>query len=460
MRYAILTTKCLAIYEPQEKSSSYAFKPLMELDVMTLKVERDEEDCVFVVRGTGKRYKSVADRDNNNVIVKLKVSDTLVCQRWMDMIKRATEMSIRSARQNTDEMFRKASMIDTPKMMTALKMSQQKKSENSMTTSPEKTEEDDSFHTPMRPMDLPPPSEDMKERRSPESLVSSSTRARTNSDNSSSVASSASSSFFGGSSESSSRSFLGSVSSSSIRSDEPVMKSGQLMKLKKGGTDKWKNVELKLRPSSLEYSYQKKMALMMPWTVRHQVRLQDVEQVIEDPLRPKYFTIDMLIGTPIPLRASSAEVAQSWIQIIRNALRPHQELMAARNQELDCVSSSALLCDDYRTSNDEDEDMMMSLDNVKPSNLMDLGFMWKKSKVWKEWRIRRFRLEPTLGLLQYSRPEDPEGLSQTEHWFIKGGRVEPVDVNYTIDLYVHSLTHNLHTYTHTHSQILRTREKR
>ena len=160
------------------------------------------------------------------------------------------------------------------------------------------------------------------------------------------------------------------------------------------------------------------MALMMPWTVRHQVRLQDVEQVIEDPLRPKYFTIDMLIGTPIPLRASSAEVAQSWIQIIRNALRPHQELMAARNQELDCVSSSALLCDDDRASNDDDEEMM-SLDNVKPSNLMDLGFMWKKSKVWKEWRIRRFRLEPTLGLLQYSRPEDPEGLSQTEHWFIK-----------------------------------------
>ena len=101
------------------------------------------------------------------------------------------------------------------------------------------------------------------------------------------------------------------------------------------------------------------MALMMPWTVRHRIRLQDVEQVIEDPLRPKYFTIDMLIGTPIPLRANSAEQAQGWIQIIRNALRPHQELMAARNQELDCVRSSALLCDDDRASNDDEEDSNM-----------------------------------------------------------------------------------------------------
>ena len=261
MRYAILTTKCLAIYEPQKKSSSYVFKPLMELDVVTLKVERDEEDCVFVVRGTGKRYKSVADKDNNNVIVKLKVSDTLVCQRWMDMIQRANEMSIRSARQNTDEIFRKASMIDTPQLMAAL-MSQKKSEKNTTTTtsSPEKTEEDDSFHVPMTPLELPPSEDNMKERRSPESSVSS--RPRTNSDNSSSVVSSGSSSFFGGSSESSSRSFLGSASSSSISTDEPVMKSGRLMKLKKGGTDKWKNVELKLRPSSLEYSYQKKMALM------------------------------------------------------------------------------------------------------------------------------------------------------------------------------------------------------
>jgi hypothetical protein len=447
MRYAILTTKCLAIYEPQETATKYVFKTLMELDVVTLNVTENGDGGVFTVRGSGKRYKSVSDKDNNDVTMKLKVHDKFSRQRWIDMIKRANETAIQTARTQTSEIFRKVGQFpDTPKMIPTTNKTEDDTKGTKVSTAATMTKQDVSsktidgeigFNAPMTPLELPTSKDEgVENKHSPESSTS---RPRTKSDQSENNLSTTSGNSFLSTSESS-RSFLGgsSISSSSLNGSnetEPVLKSGRLMKLKKGGTDKWKSVELKLRPSSLEYSYQKKMALMMPWTVRHKVRLQDVEQIIEDPLRPKYFTIDMLIGTPIPLRATSSDQAQSWIQIIRNALRPHQELMAARNQELDCVSSSALLDNPRGVSNgEEDEDNMTTIDNIKPSDLMDLGFMWKKSKVWKEWRIRRFRLEPTMGLLQYSRPEDPEGLSQTEHWFIKGGRVEPVDVNYSIDL--------------------------
>jgi len=206
----------------------------------------------------------------------------------------------------------------------------------------------------------------------------------------------------------------------------PTLMRGSLLKLKKGGSDQWKPVDVVLRPDSIEYSYQKKMAPMMSWRVRHMVRLQDMEQVIVNSSNSRQFTIDMLIGTPIPLMAYSPDGARKWVDAIRRAHAPHQELISARNRELDSVASSALMPENGNN------DVV-----VAPAieSMLDLGYMWKKSKVWKEWRIRRFRLEPKLGLLQYSRPEDPIGLTQPEQWYISSGRLEPVDVNFTIDIH-------------------------
>eukprot|EP00939_MAST-03C_sp_MAST-3C-sp1_P003491 g3491.t1 len=206
---------------------------------------------------------------------------------------------------------------------------------------------------------------------------------------------------------------------------DAILKRGTILKLKKGGVDQWKPVDLILRPNSIEYSYLKKMAPMMSWRVNHKIRLQDMEQVIVSVADPRQFTIDMLIGTPIPLMGATAKEASSWTSALRSAHAPHQELISARNRELDAVSSKTLVSDDCDDA----------LAEPSVGEMIDLGYMWKKSKVWKEWRIRRFRLEPHLGLLQYSRPEDPVGLTQPEQWYIQGGRIEPVDVNLTIDVY-------------------------
>lgn len=533
-RYAILTTKCLALYEPQivnddekGKESRRTFRTLMEIDVMTIQVElvnntsdtNDEGDpAVFIVSGMGRRYKSIGkDLGHSNIRVQMKVLDALTRKRWVEMMTQTRDIAIKTAKHAASEIFRLAGKYpDSPRGSQTNAGSNEMKGprgrsatsilleaskgivvehdynhdENDDVSCPGDASEkiaddnaneiDPSTRSDDRSTNVDLVEDDENEllpgsnrssvtspdrirtpvvvtsSQTPEVEPSYSTFAKNNDDDkeriemseddarfsslrdrvpstmtsdfdNQSVLTSSSSTFSTPTSSTSSSGFFygkdnGSTSASSDRDN--VMMSGTLMKLKKGGTDQWKSVQVKLRPNSLEYSYQKNMAIMMNWRVRHKIRLQDVEQVIENPSSPCQFTVDMLIGTPIPLRAANVEDARGWIGAIRLALRPHQELMAARNQELDAVNSSSLVTDDCETST-----------IPQSSEMTELGFMWKKSKHWKEWRIRRFRLEPTRGLLEYARPEDPEGLAQTEHWYVRGGRIVPVDVNYAVDLY-------------------------
>ena len=244
------------------------------------------------------------------------------------------------------------------------------------------------------------------------------------------------------------RSYSATPTGATKKSRNVVIRRGRVKKRKKNENSHWKDVELLLYPTYLQYSYAKSIFSFTKMKKKSKVNLEDIETVTytkdgdENSINSNDFIVHFCVPDgetkaprPWAFRTESSFVAKAWVKEILNAIYRANPLLRERNELKSTSNRIAVSRGGRERGVDTIKDRPRALSNMESDLFSSIvtstaeytksnlslaitlgGVLEKMSDHRKRWNERFLMYQPEARVFRYRRPDDPVYAWREEHW--------------------------------------------